>query len=609
MDKYTILKQSFGHTGFRPGQEDLVDGVLTGRDVLGIMPTGGGKSICYQIPALLLPGITVVISPLISLMKDQVAALQNAGISAAFLNSSLDQESARQVWDGVRWNVYKLIYIAPERLTDPRFLDALSNVSLVAVDEAHCISQWGQDFRPSYLKIAEFVERLPSRPILAAFTATATAQVQEDIAQRLQLRDPVRIVTGFDRPNLFFDVQRPKKKLSAVLELVKERQGRSGIVYCATRSTVEKVCEALCDEGISATRYHAGLTEEERLHNQDDFQFDRKLVMVATNAFGMGIDKSNVSFVIHYNMPKNLESYYQEAGRAGRDGEPADCILLYGAGDITTAKFLIGHSDDGTLSDEERAALQKQNLDLLNVMIGYCKTTNCLRGYILEYFGQTHPETCNGCGNCGGTFEDVDITIPAQIILSCVKRVQKHLGYYIGMGMITQVLRAGKGQRVVDLRLDSLSTYGLLKETPAPLLRQYFDCLDTKGYTFIESEHSTLRLTERAGAVLFHGERVTMRVKAERQAADLPRKVTAVSENQVNFDLLAALKATRNRLAKEENVPAYIVFSNATLSDMAAKEPRSIKDFLEVSGVGRVKASRYGQAFLDTINQFLAAQL
>ncbi len=609
MDKYTVLKQSFGHTAFRPGQETLVDGILSGRDVLGIMPTGGGKSLCYQIPALLLPGITVVISPLISLMKDQVAALHNAGISAAFLNSALDQDAARQVWEGIRWNVYKLLYIAPERLEDPRFLDVLGEVSLVAVDEAHCISQWGQDFRPSYLKIAEFVSQLPTRPILAAFTATATVQVQEDIAQCLALREPVQVVTGFDRPNLFFDVQRPRQKLPAVLELVKERRGRSGIVYCATRSAVEKVCGALCAEGIPATRYHAGLSEEERLRNQDDFQFDRKPVMVATNAFGMGIDKSNVSFVIHYNMPKNLESYYQEAGRAGRDGEAADCILLYGAGDVSTAKFLISHSDDGALSEGERAALQKQNLDLLNVMTGYCKTTGCLRGYILEYFGQAHPNTCNGCGNCGGTFESVDITIPAQIILSCVKRVQKHLGYFVGMGMITQVLRAGKGQRVLDLRLDSLSTYGLLKETPAPLLRRYFECLETGGYTFIEPEHSTLRLTERAGAVLFRGERVTMQVKAERHTPDTFRKVPAPGIVSVNADLLAALKATRNRLAQEEAVPAYIVFSNATLSDMAAKEPRSMKDFLEVSGVGRVKASRYGEAFLETIRQFFAAQL
>lgn len=608
MDKYSILKQYFGHTGFRPGQEALVDGILSGRDVLGIMPTGGGKSICYQIPALLLPGVTVVVSPLISLMKDQVAALRDAGIQAAFFNSSLDYEESARVWNGIRRGAYRLLYVAPERLTDPRFTSLLQDVPLVAVDEAHCISQWGQDFRPSYLKIAEFAQALPRRPVLAAFTATATVQVQEDIAQRLGLREPVRVVTGFDRPNLFFDVQRPGQKLPAVLGLVRERQGRSGIVYCATRSSVEQVCGALCAEGIPATRYHAGLTEEERRQNQDDFQFDRKSVMVATNAFGMGIDKSNVSFVIHYNMPKNLESYYQEAGRAGRDGEPAECILLYGPGDVATAKFLISHSDDSALSEEEQAALQRQNLERLRVMTGYCKTTDCLRGYILSYFGQAHPESCAGCGNCRGTFEEMDITIPAQIILSCVKRVQKRLGYFVGAGMITQVLRASKSQRVLNLGLDQLSTYGLLKETPAPLLKRYFECLEAEGYTFIEQEHSTLRLTKRADAVLFHGERVTMQVKKERPVSEPPRKPWAPAEGLGSPELLAELRATRTRLAQEEGVPAYIVFSNAALSDMAAKEPRSMKEFLEVSGVGQVKAARYGEAFLETINRFFAAQ-
>ena len=608
MDKYSILKQYFGHTGFRPGQEALVDGILSGRDVLGIMPTGGGKSICYQIPALLLPGVTVVVSPLISLMKDQVAALRDAGIQAAFFNSSLDYEESARVWNGIRRGAYRLLYVAPERLTDPRFTSLLQDVPLVAVDEAHCISQWGQDFRPSYLKIAEFAQALPRRPVLAAFTATATVQVQEDIAQRLGLREPVRVVTGFDRPNLFFDVQRPGQKLPAVLGLVRERQGRSGIVYCATRSSVEQVCGALCAEGIPATRYHAGLTEEERRQNQDDFQFDRKSVMVATNAFGMGIDKSNVSFVIHYNMPKNLESYYQEAGRAGRDGEPAECILLYGPGDVATAKFLISHSDDSALSEEEQAALQRQNLERLRAMTGYCKTTDCLRGYILSYFGQAHPESCAGCGNCRGTFEEMDITIPAQIILSCVKRVQKRLGYFVGAGMITQVLRASRSQRVLNLGLDQLSTYGLLKETPAPLLKRYFECLEAEGYTFIEQEHSTLRLTRWADAVLFHGERVTMQVKKERPVSEPSRKTWAPAEGLGSPELLAELRATRTRLAQEEGVPAYIVFSNAALSDMAAKEPRSMKEFLEVSGVGQVKAARYGEAFLETINRFFAAQ-
>ena len=399
MDSSAVLRKYFGHTAFRPGQERLVTGILSGRDALGIMPTGGGKSICYQVPALLLPGLTLVISPLISLMKDQVAALTAAGVDAAFLNSSQDLEESRAVWSALRRRALRLLYVAPERLENPRFLELVSSldIPLVAVDEAHCISQWGQDFRPSYLKIADFVAGLPCRPVLAAFTATATAKVQEDIVGQLSLQDPVRVVTGFDRPNLFFDVRRPKNKLTSLMALLSERRGRSGIVYCATRSSVERVCQGLLDFGIPATRYHAGLSEEERRRNQDDFRFDRRTVMVATNAFGMGIDKSNVSFVIHYNMPKNLESYYQEAGRAGRDGEPADCILLYGAGDVVTAKLLMENSSQ---NEEKRELLQQRDLDRLDVMVGYCKTTDCLRGCLLDYFGQPHSETCGNCGNC-----------------------------------------------------------------------------------------------------------------------------------------------------------------------------------------------------------------
>ena len=322
MNPSAVLRQYFGHAAFRPGQERLVTGILNGRDALGIMPTGGGKSICYQVPAMLLPGLALVISPLISLMKDQVASLESAGVSAAFLNSSQDLEESRSVWSALRRGELRLLYVAPERLENPRFLELVSSldISLVAVDEAHCISQWGQDFRPSYLRIADFVAGLSRRPVMAAFTATATAKVQEDIVEQLSLRDPVRVVTGFDRPNLFFDVRRPKNKLTSLMGLLSERRGKSGIVYCATRAGVERVCQSLLDFGIPATRYHAGLSEEERRKNQDDFRFDRCPVMVATNAFGMGIDKSNVSFVVHFNMPKNLESYYQEAGRAGRDG-------------------------------------------------------------------------------------------------------------------------------------------------------------------------------------------------------------------------------------------------------------------------------------------------
>ena len=366
MDQYEILKHYFGYDRFRPGQERLIGAILSGRDVLGIMPTGGGKSLCYQVPALMLPGITLVISPLISLMKDQVTALRKAGVDAAYLNSTLSPDQIRLVYRRAYQGAYKLLYIAPERLSGEGF-SALTRevpVSLVAVDEAHCISQWGQDFRPSYLKISEFLHALPRRPVVAAFTATATAQVRDDIAQRLELENPLCEVTGFDRPNLFLDVRSPQRKLPALLELVQERRGKSGIIYCATRSGVEKVCAALCQRGIPATRYHAGLDEEERQANQDD----RRPVMVATNAFGMGIDKSNVSYVIHYNMPKSLEAYYQEAGRAGRDGEPADCILLYSAGDITTAKFLLENSGNVELDEEEQEQVRRQDQARLQAM-------------------------------------------------------------------------------------------------------------------------------------------------------------------------------------------------------------------------------------------------
>ena len=596
MDKFTVLKQYFGHDAFRPGQEALVDAALSGRDALGIMPTGGGKSLCYQVPALLLPGVTLVISPLISLMKDQVAALAAAGIPAAFLNSSQDLEESRQVWGAVRRGACRLLYVAPERLENQRFAELMASqdIRLVAVDEAHCISQWGQDFRPSYLKIADFVSALPRRPVVAAFTATATARVQEDIALRLGLRDPVRVVTGFDRPNLYFDVQRPgRRKLQALLALLEGRRGKSGIIYCATRSKVERVCEALEAQGFSATRYHAGLEEAERRNNQDDFQYDRRQIMVATNAFGMGIDKSNVSFVIHYNMPKNLESYYQEAGRGGRDGEPADCILLYSDGDVATAKVLLSRDGQGP---------DPQELERLGAMVDYCKTAECLRGRILAYFGQPHPDRCGNCGSCRGVYTQADVTVQAQMILSCIKRVRDRLGYYVGAALIVQVLRGGRSQRIRELGLDQLSTYGLMREESRERVRAWLDCLEAEECVYTEPEHATLRPGPRAGTVLFHGERVLMLSRVERQLEARPeRKKGSVSSAPPDSGLLAALKTERTRLARQEGVPPYIIFSNVALADMAARAPRTPEEFLEVSGVGQIKAQRYGSAFLAVI--------
>ena len=599
MAKREVLRQYFGHTSFRPGQEALIDGILAGRDALGIMPTGGGKSLCYQVPALLLPGLTLVVSPLISLMKDQVAALNGVGIPAAFLNSALDAQAFQAVCREIRQGMHKLIYVAPERLLQEGFLALMQEqkIAQVAVDEAHCISQWGQDFRPSYRKITEFVARLPRRPVLSAFTATATAEVQADI------RDPVKVVTGFDRPNLYFAVQQPKRKQPVLTALVEARRDRSGIVYCATRSGVEKICDLLCQRGIPATRYHAGLSEEERQRNQDDFQFDRKTVMVATNAFGMGIDKSNVSFVIHYNMPKSLEAYYQEAGRAGRDGEAAECILLYGPGDVATAQFFLqqaGENED--LSPEERAEVQARDARRLEAMVNYCKTTHCLRGHLLDYFGQAHDPTCGNCGNCRSQFVQVDITRQAQMILSCVKRVQGKLGYYVGADLLSKVLRGSRSQRVLTLGLDGLTTYGLLRDTSEALTRRYLEALEEAGYLVTEPVHKTLRPTTQAGEVLFRGSKVFLTQRAA-PAVFRPREEGLERSGQQPEDqeLMAALKATRLQLARQEEVPLYVIFSNATLADMARRRPQTMEEFLSVSGVGEVKARKYGAAFLAVL--------
>lgn len=606
-----ILKQYFGYDSFRPGQDKLVQSILSGRDTLGIMPTGAGKSICYQVPALLLPGLTLVISPLISLMKDQVGALNEAGVPAACVNSAMSAESMRDVLGYAAQGGYKLLYVAPERLTAPAFLSFAQRVpvSMVTVDEAHCISQWGQDFRPSYLKILDFLAALPARPLVSAFTATATEAVRDDIVRALGLRDPFALTTGFDRPNLYFAVERPPSKPNALLRLLAARTGKSGIVYCATRKTVDDVCDMLLAKGLPATRYHAGLSAEERQRNQEDFLYDVKPIMVATNAFGMGIDKSNVSFVIHYNMPKNMESYYQEAGRAGRDGEPADCILLYSGQDVHTAEFLIGHSHeagDSSVDPETRQALIERDRDRLRQMTFYATTDECLRRYILRYFGEQAPVSCGHCGNCDTVFEQVDATVDAQKILSCVYRMAER-GLHFGRGMAAAVLVGSQSEQIKKFRLDTLSTYGIMRGTSMARVRQLTDALIERGCLKADPDrYNALFLTASGNALMRGRDTFALRLPREKKPETKATHRRAVPlEADVDESLFERLRTLRAALAQKAHVPPYVIFSNATLADMAARQPITEFELLTVRGVGEAKARRYGDAFLDAIKDYL----
>ncbi len=602
MEKLPLLKTFFGHEGFRTGQEPLIDALLAGRDVLGVMPTGAGKSVCYQLPALMLPGLTLVISPLISLMKDQVGALLQSGIPAAYINSSLSQEEYFSVMSGARQGEYKLLYAAPERLLTDGFLSLAKRVSIsmLAVDEAHCVSQWGQDFRPSYLQIPEFIGRLPKRPVIGAFTATATRQVKEDIAKLLLLDGPLKVTTGFDRPNLFFSVERPKNKITWLYNFLAARPQESGIVYCSTRKQVEAVYETLRARGIPAARYHAGLSDEERRMNQEDFVNDRVRVMAATNAFGMGIDKSNVGFVVHYNMPKDIESYYQEAGRAGRDGSSARCMLLFSPGDVSTAKYLILNSQDNeSLTEEEQDILRRRDLERLDRMTGYCKTAGCLRSYLLEYFGEEAPGECGSCGNCQKGLESRDITIEARKILSAVARAQRKYRRGIGIGSIVLMLSGSREQKVTRLGLDRLSTYGIMKDVDRGLIRDYMDFLVQEGYLCTEGdEYPVVRLEEKARGVLSGEEQVTYRYRKTEKTDNIP---AAGADLQEGGPLYEELRALRRQLAQEAKIPPYMIFSNAALEDMARRRPRDMAGFLMVSGVGEVKAKKYGKAFLQKL--------
>ena len=611
-DREALLKQVFGHERFRKGQEALIDALLSGRDALGVMPTGAGKSVCYQLPALMLEGMTLVISPLISLMKDQVTALTTSGVPAAFVNSTLSSAEYADTMAQADRGAYRLLYVAPERLLTPGFTRLAQSVklALIAVDEAHCVSQWGQDFRPSYLDIDTFIKSLPERPPVGAFTATATEAVKADIVKLLSLREPVQVTTGFDRPNLFFDVEKPSSKDSWLLQYLQQHAGETGIVYCATRKTVEDVCLKLMARGISATRYHAGLPDEERRQNQEDFVYDRSRVMVATNAFGMGIDKSNVGFVVHYNMPKDLESYYQEAGRAGRDGARAECVLLFSAGDVQTARYLINAgAENEALTPEERETVFRRDMERLNRMVGYCRTPACLRSRLLGYFGEASAERCENCGNCVGELRHTDITVEAQKILSGVARVERKYAKGLGAETIAGMLNGSEGQKIARLGLKALPTYGIMRDTPVRRIRAYIDALIEQGYLYAtESNYPVLRLTGRARDVLFNGEQVTFTERVPKRAEPAPRKEKPGRREPADEGLFDALRKLRTRIATQERVPAYMVFSNATLTDMASMRPRNMQDFLMVSGVGEYKAVRYGEAFLKAIDDWEAGE-